>query len=426
MGRLAAVGRGGLAGEPVKRPGLLSGVADGAVAEVRQSVESDEAYARKWQALSLVAPRKVPASDYEAALRRQALSWPTVKLHFSATVAGVAQDGEKVTLAVRGPTGDTQRIACRYLVACDGARSFVRSQLGAGEDHGPTFGNQILTGLRADLDDTLGRDAYFHSVILDPRHAGWFGSQHPGSGLWRYSFRHDEESLPTPDDVKARIRGALGLPELPVEIVETYRFDYTTGCATGALGECCLPATPRTGIPLGGLWRQHQRSGCQQPRVEARSGGAGTASADLLDTYPAERKPRAELAIKAATYNAMHFQAIVAAALVGEPNAARNARLGETAAAFLRAAVTRHGSASILHTGFHSVQRTAHASSCVTEPFLPLNPCWTTKKARFPACVRRTFGAATTRGRNCCNREEVVIIARESGWVRSVQQCSLR
>lgn len=345
------------AGWPVSRSngqGYYLRVSDGAVAEIRQSGESDEDYTRKWQALSPVAPRKVPASDYEAALRRQALIWPSVALHFGVAVTGVAQDGDGVTLAVRGPTGDTQRIACRYLVACDGARSFVRSQLGAGEDHGPTFGNQILTEFHADLAGTLGSDAYFHSFILDPRYAGWFGSQHPGSGLWRYSFRHDEESLPAPEDVMARIRGALGMPELPLEIVETYRFDYTTGLLRDWRAGRVLFAgdAAHWHSPWGGFGANIGVQDANNLAWKLALVVRGLASADLLDTYQAERKPRGELAVKAATYNAMHFQAIVAAALVAEPEVGRNARLSDTGTAFLREAVTRHGSASILHTGF--------------------------------------------------------------------------
>lgn len=325
----------------------------GTIAEVRQSAGDDAYYAAKWSGLSPVFPRKIPASDYEAALRRQAEAWPGVSLRFGAEVIDVAHHGDVVQVRVRH--GDREEdIAARYVVACDGARSFVRSRVGSGEDHGPTFGNQILTEFRAPLDDSLGRDGFFHSFVLDPRYAGWFGSKHPQTGLWRYSFRHDEQALPGPDEVRRRIRGALGMPDIAIDIVQTYRFDYTTGLLRRWRENRVLFAgdAAHWHSPWGGYGANIGVQDANNLAWKLALVLRGAAPETLLDTYEAERKPRAELAVKAATYNSLNFQAIVQATLLGEPDAARHGVLSAQGTAFLRDALVRHGANSVLHTGF--------------------------------------------------------------------------
>ncbi|MGQ7935282.1 FAD-dependent oxidoreductase [Paraburkholderia sp. D1E] len=329
-------------------------VALGPVAEIRQSSGIESEYVEKWQELSPVYPRKIPASDYEAALYRQAARWSCVSLRFGHEVVEVTDTGEAVHLLVREASGEEYAASALYLVACDGARSFVRSQLGRGEDHGPTFGNQILTEFEADLDASLGQDGFFHSFVLDPRYAGWFGSQHPETGYWRYSFRHDEEQLPDSGVVLARIRGALGMPHLPVKVVKTWRFDYTTGLLRSwregrvfFAGDAAHWHSPWGGYGANIGVQDANNLAWKLALVIRRQ-----ASSKLLDTYEAERKPKAELAVKAATYNSLNFQALIAATLVGEPEASRSGKLSPRALAFLREGVERHGANSVLHTGF--------------------------------------------------------------------------
>ncbi|MDH2239055.1 FAD-dependent monooxygenase [Pigmentiphaga sp. GD03639] len=335
--------------------GFYVRIAQGPVADVRSSLGTDAEYEHKWAQLAPVYPRKVPASDYEAALRHQAAAWQSVALHFGTQVVDVEDLGRGVRLSVKElESGLLREVGARYLVACDGARSFVRNRIGRGEDHGPTFGNQVLAEFRADLDDTLGRDGYFHSFVLDPRYAGWFGSKHPDTGLWRYSFRHDEDPLPDTEALLERIRGALGMPELPVEIVRVYRFDYTTGLLRKWREGNVLFAgdAAHWHSPWGGFGAN---TGVQDANNLAWKLGLvlrGAAPDTLLDTYEVERKGKALLTVKAATYNSLNFQAIAAAIAVGEPGVSLHGTFSPQAVAFLRECVAPHGDNSVLHTGF--------------------------------------------------------------------------
>ncbi len=335
--------------------GFYVNVAGGPVAQVRVMDGSHDDYLKKWSAYIPAIPRKIPASDYTAALRRQAERWPGVAMHFGTSLVDASQSSDGVAVAVWNESTQTRQIArCRFLVACDGAHSLVRARIGQGQDHGPTFGNQVLVEFRAALDGTLGRDGYFHSFILDPRYAGWFGSQHPGTGLWRYSFRHDEDILPEPDVLLARLRGALGMPGLPIEIVRTHRFDYTTGLLREWRQGNVLFAgdAAHWHSPWGGFG---MNSGIQDANNLAWKLALvvkGQASDALLDTYQVERKAKALVTVKMATYNSLHYQAIVESLRVGEGAQLARGELSREAVVFLQQRVLPHGENSILHTGY--------------------------------------------------------------------------
>ncbi len=335
--------------------GFYVNVAKGPVAEVLAAEESHEAYVEKWSHYSPAYPRKVPASDYEAAIRRQASQWATVSLNFNSRVVDVEQDANEVRVVVENTESSVQQAhSARYLIACDGAHSFIRSRIGQGQDHGPTFGNQILVEFRADLDDTLGKDGFFHSFILHPRYMGWFGSKHPETGLWRYSFRHDEETPPEESVVLHRLRGALGMPDIPIEIVAILRFDYSTGILRRWREQRVFFAgdAAHWHSPWGGYG---MNSGIQDANNLGWKLGLvlqGKAPEALLDTYEAERKPKAMMTVKSATYNSLHYQAIAEAVRVGEGENFLRGELSADGRLFLAQRIGPHGDNSILHTGY--------------------------------------------------------------------------
>lgn len=335
--------------------GFYVNVANGPVAQIRAVHGSHDDYVRKWEPLSPVYPRKVPASDYEAAIRRQAAQWPNAALHFNTRVDDVEQLTTGVRVSVHDVESQLRRdIQGKYLIACDGSHSFVRSRLGRGQDHGPTFGNQILVEFRAALEDTLGRDGFFHSFVLHPHYAGWFGSQHPETGLWRYSFRHDEEDMPPADVVLERLRGALGMPDLPVEIVRFHRFDYSTGLLRRwregnvfFMGDAAHWHSPWGGYGMNSGIQDANNLAWKLDLVLR-----GAASDALLDTYEVERKSKALLTVKSATYNSLHYQAIAEAVRIGEGDSFRRGAISPEGVTFLRQRVAPHGDNSVLHTGY--------------------------------------------------------------------------
>jgi len=66
----------------------------------------------------------------EAALREHVRALPDVTTALGVEVVGVEQDAEVATLHLRSSDGETQAVRARYVIACDGASSFVRAAVG--------------------------------------------------------------------------------------------------------------------------------------------------------------------------------------------------------------------------------------------------------------------------------------------------------
>lgn len=336
--------------------GFYVTIKGGPVYEVRQSSGTFEEYVAKWQNLAPVYPRKVAASDYEAALLKRARSFPSTYIAFNSRVVDIAEVGQQrcEVRAVDADSGITTAIRARYVVACDGAHSFVRNRLGKGQDHGPAFENHVLIEFDAPLGDTVGKGGFFHSFVLHPRYAGWFGSQNPDTGLWRYSFHHDEDEVPPRSVLVDRIRGALGDPSCPVDIREVLRFDYTTGLLRSwREGNVFFAGdAAHWHSPWGGYGAN---SGVQDANNLAWKLALvlrGGADDSLLDTYEVERKSKAREVVKAATYNSLNFQAITSSVMVAEPEAMRTGQISDAGRAFLAEHAVAQGTNAVLHTGF--------------------------------------------------------------------------
>lgn len=66
----------------------------------------------------------------ERILRAHAQSFPSVTVALGRTLTQVTQDDQRVTLTLGGEDGKSSTVQARYLIACDGASSTVRGQIG--------------------------------------------------------------------------------------------------------------------------------------------------------------------------------------------------------------------------------------------------------------------------------------------------------
>lgn len=109
-----------------------------------------------------VTPLLSPQFLTEQALRERLAEFGAAP-EFGMELVGFEADGEGVTARVRGPQG-VETIRCRYLVGCDGGRSFVRHALGVGFP-GSTLGMRAvvadvrLSGLSEDAWHRWGEGA---------------------------------------------------------------------------------------------------------------------------------------------------------------------------------------------------------------------------------------------------------------------------
>lgn len=91
------------------------------------AVARDQASA--WNAAEL--PHRVSQKYVEKVLRKQAESLPETSINYGVRLTSFTEDADGVTATVEDvDSGETQTIRSRYLIGADGARSFVRRQLG--------------------------------------------------------------------------------------------------------------------------------------------------------------------------------------------------------------------------------------------------------------------------------------------------------
>lgn len=177
--------------------------------------------------------------------------------------AGVNPGEEVITYCGGGVLATYAALA--WLVAADGANSIVRRKFGSGEVLGPDFHQQIVTEFYADLEKYVGDKPYFHMFISHPDYAGWFGAQQPRTGLHRYNFANPDRRPYTQDEIIARIRGAIGDPDIDIQVVRSVQYRYSTAITRDwRVGRIFLPATAhtatRSGAAMGPIWACRRRT----------------------------------------------------------------------------------------------------------------------------------------------------------------------
>jgi 3-(3-hydroxy-phenyl)propionate hydroxylase len=264
--------------------------------------------------------------DVERALREKLAGYAGAEVFLSARATGFAQNENGVALTVQHE-GTTRVLPARYLVACDGANSFVRKQLGIRLDD-LAFDEwwMVVDAFAGDL--TKRPDKCFQYCW--PSRPGTFL---PGPGKLR---RWEIKLLPgeTPDDFVSNeqivkvLRGFTDTSDLTLWRSAVYRFHALLAQSWRKdriflMGDAVHQTPPFLGQGLSAGVRDAVNLAWKLALV--LSGKAGDA---LLDTYETERKP--------------HVGAVVATAkefgkIIGELDVAKAKARDERLRAELRA-----------------------------------------------------------------------------------------
>ena len=152
---------------------------------------------------------RLPQYQMEAVLRRKLATLPSVETRFGWTAGRIAQDEAGVRVAVtRDASGETETLACDYVVGCDGAHSSVRSQLGIERSKQDYEQTMLLAVFRSrDLDEKLRRFPPRSTYrVLKPEL----------NGFWQFFGRIDVPDgwffhAPVPADATIETFDSLGL-----------------------------------------------------------------------------------------------------------------------------------------------------------------------------------------------------------------------
>jgi 2-polyprenyl-6-methoxyphenol hydroxylase-like FAD-dependent oxidoreductase len=165
--------------------------------------------------------RKCPQFQFDPILAEAALATGLVDIRYGHRFDRLEQDAAGVTaFATALATGEELALRGQYLVACDGAGSRIRRQLGIGFP-GPMLSYSVSAMVRADLSKTKFGDRN-RFMFLDTGGTWANLTAVDGRDLWRFTLVGNEEKLdPAVHDIALDVARAFG-PDIPFELLRVF------------------------------------------------------------------------------------------------------------------------------------------------------------------------------------------------------------
>jgi 2-polyprenyl-6-methoxyphenol hydroxylase-like FAD-dependent oxidoreductase len=261
-----------------------------------------------------------PQDLIEEVLREALTAQPAATLTYGAEVTGYGTANGGATLTIR-QGGETRRLAVRYVIGADGARSRTRELGGIGLERSLPLGRRVNIYFRSDLTAITRGRPHILWTIMSADTQGIFIAL-DGASRWVYSVElaPGEEVADYPRErCTDLVRLAVGDPGLEPEILATFlwRIDMAMAERFAAPPLFLAGDAAHQFPPMGGFG---MNSGIQDTHNLAWKLAAvlrDGASPSLLDTYDAERRPVAVYNAGQCMENAQQQQE--AAALMSSP-----------------------------------------------------------------------------------------------------------
>ena len=269
-----------------------------------QATEAIKTLQGSWSAAEL--PHRVSQKFVEATLLRHAQAWPGNTLRYGWALEAFEDDGQAVTARIRSVAGGAaQDVHARYLVGADGARSFVRHQLGiawggaTGIKRDFMGGKMFAVYLRApDFYTAFPHARAWMYVTVNAQRRAFMASVDGRSEFAFHAAIHEGEDADrwTPEDARRIFSEAMGV-EIPIEVlsVGTWMAGHALVAEKFQKGRVFIGGdATHLFTPTGGLGYNTAVEDAINLGWKLASVIRGVAPESLLDSYETERKPLAE------------------------------------------------------------------------------------------------------------------------------------
>jgi putative polyketide hydroxylase len=224
----------------------------------------------------------------EPALRERARELGA-DLRLGQELVDFSQDADGVSATVRDREGRESEIRCRYMIAADGARSFVRETLGLGRS-GPGKLQTVRSVLfRAALNEYL--QSGIHQFEIEQPELRAFLTTY-GDDRWVLMFLDDIERNEA--ERRAAISRAIGRSDIAIEIIVTGQWELSALITERfSQGRVFLAGDAAHTLPptRGGYGANTGIADVHNLAWKLSAVLSGRSSPALLDTYDAERRP---------------------------------------------------------------------------------------------------------------------------------------
>jgi putative polyketide hydroxylase len=265
----------------------------------------------------------VAQDAFEAELRRHAETYPEIRLSFDTELTALDQDAYSVTATMRNRrSGEFRAVRAAYVIAADGASSQVRDALGIGMLGPGELDHNINIHFRAEL----------APWVRDRPAVGYISSIGNGTLLWAHgtdrwlilrAFHPAEGERPedfTPQRCLELARAAVGIPDLPVELINIAFWTRTAQVAERfQVGRVFLAGDAAHRFPPTGGFGAN--TGIQDVHNLAWKLAAvlhGWSQPSLLETYDEERRPIAHANTEFSVTNGSRWAATQQAIISGD------------------------------------------------------------------------------------------------------------
>lgn len=266
------------------------------------------------QTMSPVANCGCSQDVLEPVLRRHAEALAPDAIRFNTELFDLRHEGSALTGVLKDQvSGETNPLRARYIVAADGTRSFVREKLGIGRTGEKDIYDSVNVHFRADLRPWVEDRPAALYLIEQPEFRATFLTVN-GTDRWGFlvhslsAYGFTKENL-TPERCIDLVRRAVGVPDLPVEVLGINFWNCSAMLADSfrsgnifLVGDAAHETTPSGGFGMN--------LGVQDAQNLAWKIAAvlhGEADAALLDSYEAERRPHALEVVQATLLNMQSF-----------------------------------------------------------------------------------------------------------------------
>jgi 2-polyprenyl-6-methoxyphenol hydroxylase-like FAD-dependent oxidoreductase len=290
-------------------------------------------------------PQRCNQMWFDPVLRGKAESFPHVRLRYRCRFESFEQDADGVVANVTDlASGSRERIATRYLVACCGGHSSVRSQLGIRLEGTPILGTPVHIFFRTPaLWDHHDKGKAALTYLMGPRGRWATMVNVDGGDLWSLSVELDSHDRKiSAEEARALVDRAIGT-SVTYEIrsfsywvrremvASRYRQDRVF-----IAGDCAHLNGPEGGYGMNTGMGDAVDLGWKLAATLAGWGGP-----NLLASYEAERRPIAQRNVREATRNVRNHEFDAPDLLLETPEGQR--QRSEMGARILRDGARRHG-----------------------------------------------------------------------------------
>lgn len=234
-----------------------------------------------------------------------------VDVRFYTECVGFEQDDEGVTASLKDrESGAVSAIRATYLIAADGAKSPIRTQLNVPTTGRGKMGYLLNILFAADLKDFVSRREFSICLIENPEVRGLFSSIN-NNDRWVFHLSYDplrgeQASNFPPERCKELLRTALGIPDIEIDIKSILPWEPSVQVAERLrIGRVFLAGDSAHQMPPWG--GQGANSGIADVHNLAWKLAAviqGRADETLLETYDVERLPVGRAAAEASASGA--------------------------------------------------------------------------------------------------------------------------